>query len=128
MKIQFSLSREVRPEWEGNRDLPKKEQIVTIIKALGNADLMDLADAMERSGMKEGAVDTTDIPLTTTKILLEEVGRLLPKYVVLEGLESDDGPVDIDTIVSYPKFNALSMELLMELANMSVPEDDDVKN
>ena len=128
MKIQFSLSREYTPTWDGNDELPEKEQIKAVIKALENADLMELADAMERAGMKEGVVDTTDIPVKTSKILLEEVGRLHPKYVVISGLEGDDGPIDIGTIVSYPVFNSLSMELLMELANMSQPDEDDVKN
>lgn len=128
MKIKFSLSREFVPEWEGNRELPKKDRITAVIKTLGNADLMELADAMERAGMKEGEVDTTDVPVSTTKILLEEVGRLLPKYVVLSGLEGEDGEISIDTVVGYPTFNSLSMELLMELANMSSPDEDDRKN
>ncbi|MEE8606709.1 MAG: hypothetical protein V3S55_03815 [Nitrospiraceae bacterium] len=127
MKVQFSLTREFVPTWNDNRDLPAEEQIKATLKTLESMDLLELSDAFERQGVK-GEVDTDTMKPEDIKILLSETGRLLPKYVTITGLDGDDGPVSLDSIVTYPDFMPLAIELLMELANISQPTEADLKN
>jgi hypothetical protein len=127
MKVKFSLTREFVPEWQDNRELPDAEQCKCQMKTLESMDLLELADALERQGL-EGTVDTGKMSAKDIKLLLEETGRLLPKYVTVENLEGDEGQVTLEQIVTYPDFMELAVELLMQLANISQPTDDDVKN
>ncbi len=127
MKVAFSLITEYIPEWNDNRDLPEDEQCKATLNTLESMDLLELADALERQGL-EGEVDTSRMTSKDIKSLLKETGRLLPKYVTIEGIEGDDGPVTLEHIVTYPDFMELAVELLMKLANISQPTEDDVKN
>ncbi len=127
MKVKFSLITDFTPEWNGNRELPEAEQCKVTLKTLESMDLLELADALERQGI-EGEVDTSTMTSKDIKSLLKETGRLLPKYVTIEGIEGDDGPVTLEQIVTYPDFMELAVELLMQLANISQPTEDDIKN
>ena len=127
MKVSFSLIREYTPEWNGNRELPEAEKCTATLKTLESLDLLELADAMERQGL-DGTVDTGKMKAGDIRSLVSEVGRLLPKYVDIKGLEGDDGPIPVDTLVAYPEFMELAIELLLQLANISQPTEDDVGN
>jgi len=127
MKVSFSLTSEFIPEWNKNRELPEAEQCKATLKTLESMDLLELADALERQGL-EGTVDTATMSSKDIKALLSETGRLLPKYVTIEGIEGDDGPITLEQVVTYPDFMELAVELLMQLANISQPTEDDIKN
>lgn len=127
MKVQFSLAREYTPEWNGNRELPEDEQVKATLKTLESMDLLELADALERQGV-DGEVDSTKMTAKDIKALLTETGRLLPKYVEVTGIEGDDGPITMHQIIAYPDFMELAVELLMQLANISQPTEDDLGN
>lgn len=127
MKVKFSLVTEYIPEWNENRELPEAEQCKASLKTLESMDLLELADALERQGV-DGEVDSTKMTATDIKSLLSETGRLLPKYVSIEGIEGDDGPITIEQVVTYPDFMQLAVELLMELANISQPTEEDLGN
>lgn len=127
MRVKFSLITDFTPEWNGNKELPEDEQCKATLKTLENMDLLEFADSLERQGL-EGEVDTSTMTSKDIKSLLRETGRLLPKYVTIEGIEGDDGPVTLEQIVTYPDFMELAVELLMQLANISQPTEDDIKN
>jgi hypothetical protein len=127
MKIQFSLKQEYTPEWNDNKAKPKKEQVQVQMITLESMDLLTLADALERAGMT-GEVDTSAVGSKEARAILEAVGDILPRYCTIENLEGDDGPISIDLIVKYPQFQDLALELLLALAGISQPEEDDVKN
>ncbi len=127
MKVSFSLVTTYIPEWNENRELPEDEQVTVALKTLESMDMLELADALERQGV-EGEVDSTKMTAKDIKALLKETGRLLPNYATVNGLEGADGPVSIEQVVTYPDFMELAVELLMELANISQPNEDDIKN
>lgn len=127
MKVKFSLLTPYVPEWNGNRELPEAEQCKASLKTLESMDLLELADALERQSL-EGEVDTTTMTAADIKSLLSETGRLLPKYVEVSGIEGDDGTITVEQIVKYPDFMELAVELLMQLANISQPAEEDIKN
>ena len=127
MKVQFSLKTVYTPKWNGNEELPKKQRVTADLQALESMDLLTLADALERAGFskEDGEVE---VGHEQAKTLLEAVGDLLPKYAVIVNLEGEDGPLGVDEVVKYPLFQELAMELLMALAGISQPTEDDVKN
>lgn len=127
MKVSFSLTSEYTPSWNKNKELPEAEQAKATLKTLESMDLLELADALERQGVS-GEVDTEKMTPADIKALLGETGRLLPKYVTVTGIEGDDGPITVEQITTYPDFMELAVELLMELANISQPTEDDLKN
>ncbi len=127
MKVKFSLSSDFTPEWNKNKELPEGEQCKAVLRTLESMDLLELADALERQGL-EGEVDTSTMSTANIRSLLSETGRLLPKYVEITGIEGDEGPITLEQIVTYPDFMELAVELLMQLANISQPTEDDVKN
>lgn len=128
MKVSFSLVTTYIPEWNGNSELPEDEQITVALKTLESMDMLELADALERQSI-DGEVDSTKMSAKDIKALLKETGRLLPNYATVKGLEGLDGlQVSIEQVVTYPDFMELAVELLMELANISQPDEDDIKN
>lgn len=127
MKIQFSLKQSYTPEWNDNKAKPKKEQFTVQMMTLESMDLLSLADALERAGLT-GEVDTSAVGSQEARTILEAVGDVLPRYCTIENLEGDDGPITIDLIVRFPQFQDLALELLLALAGISQPDEDDVKN
>ncbi len=127
MKVKFSLLTNYVPEWNDNRELPEDEQCKAVLSALESMDLLELADALERQA-EDGEVDTATMSAADIRSLLKETGRLLPKYVQIAGIEGDDGPITVEQIVTYPDFMVLAVELLMELASISQPNEEDIKN
>jgi hypothetical protein len=127
MKVTFSLKSVYTPKWNGNKELPKKQRITADLQALESLDLLTLADALERAGFakEDGEVE---LAAEQAKALLDAVGELLPKYAVLNNLEGDEGPLGVEEVVKYPLFQDLALELLMALAGISQPTEDDVKN
>jgi hypothetical protein len=127
MKVTFSLKSVYTPKWNGNQELPKKQRVTADLQALESLDLLTLADALERAGFakEDGEVE---LAAEQAKALLDAVGELLPKYAVLNNLEGDEGPLGVEEIVKYPLFQDLALELLMALAGISQPTEDDVKN
>jgi hypothetical protein len=115
------------PKWNGNTELPKKQRVTVDMQALESLDLLTLADALERAGFSKDDGEV-EIAAEQAKALLEAVGDLLPKYAVINGLEGDDGPLAVAEVVKYPLFQDLALEILMALAGISQPTEDDVKN
>lgn len=127
MKVTFSLKSVYIPKWNGNKELPKKQRLTVDMQALESLDLLTLADALERAGFSKDDGEV-DIAADQAKALLEAVGDLLPKYTVFNGLEGDDGPLGVEEVVKFPLFQDLALEVLMALAGISSPTEDDVKN
>jgi hypothetical protein len=127
MKVDFSLKTTYTPKFNDNDKLPKKTRMTVDLEALESLDLISLADAFQRAGLGE-AVDTAGIEHEQAKALLEAVGDLLPKYCVIHNLHSNDGEIGTEVVVKYPPFQDLALEILMALAGVSQPTEDDVKN
>jgi hypothetical protein len=117
MKVKFSREVPYTPEWNGNRDLPEKEQVKVILKPMQVADLLLVMDAMGRKP-GEAAAEQVDVGR-----LIREAGGILPKYITLQGLEDDNGPVAVEDILNFGAYVPLASELLMECARISMPSD-----
>jgi hypothetical protein len=119
MKIKFSKSVKFVPTWNGNRELPEQEQIKTVLSVLKFGDLQRVYEAFPKNdGNSADRVEKFSV------LTLE----YLPKHCVLEGLEDDDGPVELDRVISYPTYTQLASEILMEIIRISSPKGDDEKN
>jgi hypothetical protein len=129
MQISFSVDHPYTPEWRGNNELPEGERFTATLSTLTVGDLMVLLDGFTAAGV-EGTTEVSDIGPDQIKPILSQAGSLLPKYVKLHNLNrSDDGSeVTIANVVEFPYFLNLSVELLMKLAEISTPQDDDVGN
>lgn len=129
MQIDFSLDHEYTPEWRDNDKLPEAEQFSTTLTILDVADLMFLLDTFSEAGI-EGEVDAVTLDVDQLKPIIKSTGHLLPKYVTVTNLRKKAGgdELDINVVVKYPYFLALAAELLMKLAEVSSPNEDDVGN
>lgn len=126
MKFSFSKDVEYVPEWQGNSELPKKEQFSCKLTTLNMASLMLIADAFSEAGVTG---ENTTVEPNKMKPILDQIGPLLPKHVEVNGLFDDKGAkITIEEIVEYPVFLGLAIELLMKLSEISSPSDADVKN
>lgn len=131
MKVKFSANVPYTPEWNGNRQLPEKEQIKSILKPMEFDDLMSFFDAIGGSKvaveLKEqissGNVDVVKERVDFTKVI-QQVGSLVPKYATIENLEGDDGPLTVEAIARYPRFMELIIELLSKLSEISSPSEE----
>lgn len=123
MKIKFSKEVAYIPEWNGNKELPDEEQVKVKLKPIKVGDLLLIIDAMgERR-------PDNKLDVKAVANLLKEAGHLIPTYTDVTGLTSEDGsPITSGEIIQYPYFMELAGELLMQLANLSTPGDDDTKN
>jgi hypothetical protein len=132
MKVEFSRAVPYIPEWNGNRDLPKSEQFSTILKPLEMEDLMQVVDAISKARSKLG--DLSDIQgamtedTSTIKSMVSEVGHLIPKYVEVNDLQDQTGEVTVQDIVKFPFYFGLSGELVAQLSEISMPNEEEVKN
>jgi len=119
MKINFSRSVPYTPEWNGNRELPEAEQVKAVIKPMTVDDLLVMMDALgRRPGVPEGDPTSMD-----TGRLIKEAGALLPKYVEINNLTDDSGPVSVNDLLTFGAFIPLASELLMECARVSMPSE-----
>lgn len=129
MEIDFSLKVEYIPRWNDNRELPEKEQCKALISTMESFDLIDMAEVLDRAGLSNsGEVDTDDLNVSQARVLMQAVSDYVPKYLELINLNGKDGPIDIHTVVKFPKFQALCLELLMRLATDSQPDEEDLGN
>lgn len=120
MKAKFSKRIKYIPEFDGNRQLPEGEQAVCWIKPLNMNDLLNLMDALQTANVEEE---------TGMKELIGQFGELVPKYVELQNMTDEDGDaIDSNTIISYPFFLGLAGEILGEMAQVSMPDEEEIKN
>jgi hypothetical protein len=129
MQISFSKDTVYTPEWRGNDKLAEGEQFTATLTLLNVEDLLFLLDAFNEAGI-QGEVEQTDLDTDQLKPILKSNGHLLPKYVKINNLKNSETGVDLTTaeIVEFPFFLNLAAELLMKLAEVSSPNDDDVGN
>ena len=129
MHVNFSLEADYTPTWNNNRDLPEGEQGKAHFSTMETADFLDLMDAFDRHELSDGVVDTDKIDTKTSKELLKEVGRLLPKYVKITNFTLNGGvELTIEHVTKYAPFMQLGVELLLECANRAVPTEADEGN
>lgn len=112
--MRFNFSREIHyiPEWNGNRDLPVQDQIRAKIKPMVVADLIRLMDVIGTADKVDGA---------KSQDIVNQCGDMLPKYVIVENLTDDNGPVSLDDLLNYAAYLGLAGELLMHCASVSMP-------
>jgi len=129
MQIAFSIDHPYTPEWRGNNELPEAERFTATLSTMTVSDLMLLLDGFSEAGV-EGTVEVTSIGTEQMKPIIAQLGTLLPKYVKIHNLNrAEDGTsVTVDDVIKFPYFLNLSVELLMKLAEISTPQDDDVGN
>lgn len=129
MKIDFSSSVPYVPEWRGNQKLPPKEQVKCDLEVLQLGDLMSLVDAFSQAGLASNA-KPEEIETGQMNPILDKFAVILPNHVKnLKGLYDASGKaVAVEDIIKYPVFLNLGVELLMKLAEISSPSDDDEKN
>ena len=120
MKVKFSRSITFVPEWNGNKDLPETQQVKVVMKALEMDDLMKLIDQLQHVNQDDSN--------SKLKELLGTCGNLIPKYCEVLNLQDDTGEVTADLLVKYPWYLPLSVELLQELASISMPNEVEEKN
>ncbi len=129
MQIEFSLDHPYTPEWRGNDKLPEAEQFTATLSIMDVADLMFLLDTFSEAGI-EGQVEQDELSTEQLKPILKSVGHLLPTYVKIINLRNKKTGTEItvEEIVKYPYFLPLASELLMRLAEVSSPSEDDTGN
>jgi len=127
MKASFTRSVQYVPTWNGNHQLPKKEQFTATLKPLNMADLLMLMDALQGLGV-QNPDDLKNTNVEKFKGLMEQAGTLIPKYIEVSNLEDESGPVTAETLVEFPYYLELAAELLTQLASISLPDKDEEKN
>lgn len=129
MKIDFSTSVSFVPEWRGNSKLPAKEQVKMDLEVLELGALMTLVDAFTKAGLQHQE-SPDDMDVAAMQPILDKFGSVLPKHVKnLKGLFDASGKaVSIEDVAKYPVFLNLGVEILMKLAEISSPSDEDAKN
>lgn len=120
MKVNFTKALNYAPEWEGNSKLPADQQFHVILKPVLYSDMLKIREAF-RESKKEG--ENAD-----PQVIFDVAQSILPRYVTVNGLEDNDGPVTIQDVAIYPMYLGLTMELLFKLSTLSMPTDGDEKN
>lgn len=124
MKSGFSLTSRFVPEWNGNRELPEKDQLVAVLSMPTVQDVFAILDRFAANGVT-GQVDTSvSLGMKRNTAIATEAGEYLPKYVKLEGAED----FSIDDATKYPPYFALAVELLFALVSFAQPKEADEKN
>jgi hypothetical protein len=127
MKISFSEKITFVPEWKGNDKLPEDEQIKVTLKVMTMSDLLTVMDMFQASGLS-GEVDAAKVDVEKTKKVLAGAKEILPKYAEITNLELDTGFASIETVVHYGTFTRLAMEILLKLAQISTPNEEEQGN
>ncbi len=128
MKVEFSLVTIYIPEWEDNHKLAKHDQVTVECTAMGTTDLLLLGDALHRANIEDDQTDTNSIRTDQAEILLSISADMIPKYCKILNLEDSDGVVNADRVVTVPRYNNLGLEILMNLAGVVTPKEEDLKN
>lgn len=124
MKAKFSKRIKYIPEFDGNRQLPEAEQIVSYLMPLKVNDLLSLMDNLQSVKLENPSSETKEL-----KDLIDNCGELLPRYCELTNLTDADGEaLTAKDITEYPYFLGLSGELLSQMAAVSMPDDEEVGN
>lgn len=126
MKVKFSKNVEYIPEWNGNRDLPVGDQIKTVISPMEIGELITLMDALGMSG-EDG--ERIAINMKNYDAAVKELRSVIPSYIKLSNFFTEDGEeIGIELITTYGRFMGLSIELLMQCVQISIPSDVTEKN
>lgn len=121
MKYQFSRSVKFTPEWNGNQQLPETEQLTAVLKPMVIADLLSIMDSI--GSQRALGANLSEENRVDFRRVIGDVGTILPKYVEITGLEDDNGPVNIQEVVTWPAYLELAAELLMKVASISAPTE-----
>jgi hypothetical protein len=114
MKVNWSREVKFVPKWRGN-DASTEGHLVAVLKPMTLKDVLFLQDSIQEA--KRG--DTLD-----NAALLKACGDYLPKYVTLQGAED----FTMEDVTQYAQFFDLAIELLMKVAEISQPNEADLKN
>lgn len=129
MQVKFSKSVVFLPTFNGNTDLPADEQFSAELRVLTTGDLLNVMDSFQSSGVQDLSDATQRVEVTSLKEMLKLVDVLLPKYVTIKNLITEDGsPINITDVVASSFFMPLQIELLMQLSTISTPSDQSTKN
>lgn len=123
MKLAFSRSVPYTPEWNGNKSLPEEDQIKCTLTPMKVGHLLDLMDAIGIQGSDKVMVSAQQM----SKVI-GQLGHLVPEYIHIKGLEDTDGPVTPDLLVQQAFYLELTTELVMKLAEISMPSENATKN
>lgn len=132
--MQFAFARTVEfvPTFNGNREASEADRIKVKLRSLELGDFFDVVDALSGIADEKGEVNLELVEkkgISTMRPLLELGTRILPKYCEVSGVLDDAGvPVTPLDIARAPFFLGLTAELLGQLASISTPKTDDVKN
>ena len=118
MKVSFSKLVRFIPTWHGNDKLPEADQIKATLSVMSFSDLLKLSEGFGKN--TDGNVDAEKV--------FHMAEDLIPKYVTVENLSTDDGPANQNDLVVYPIFMGLATEILIKLSEISTPRDNDEKN
>lgn len=121
MKAGFSLTSRYVPDWNKNKSLPEKDQLVATLSMPTVQDVFSILDRFSANGVT-GAVDTSvSLGMKRNTAIAAEAGEYLPKYVKLEGNED----FSVEDLVKYPPYFALAVELLFALVSYAQPNEAD---
>lgn len=117
MKVKFSTDTSFIPSWKGNKELSEADRVTVRLKALNTQNLLIVLDAIQGEDGKAGR--------THQLVALADV---LKEHATIVNLTDDDGPVDMVRALNIPFYMGLIGEIVTELANASMPNEDDSKN
>jgi hypothetical protein len=135
MKSNFSKTVPFTPEWNGNKDLPEKDQLRVTLKPMPLGDLLSCTEALSSGQLDEAkvteakkkntAVKFTKDDTAKMKVSIETLQEYIPKFVTI-----DQGAEDftLDEVVKYSQFSELANELIGKLVEISSPNKADIKN
>lgn len=128
MKVKFSRVIDYIPEYNDNRKLSAPDQIKTKLTVLTLAELAFVGEIIAKLGLdkEKGTLDA--VKSSALKEMAADLAGILTAHVTLSGLEDETGPVEVAQLASLAPYMQLSLELLVELANISAPGETDVKN
>jgi hypothetical protein len=122
MKVNFSKNTHYVPEFNDNKILPIVDQISAEVSPLPFTVFLDIRDVLAQSSFTRA--DLKDLTTDQLKLIVGALGKYVPAYVVLNGLEG----FTVEDVVNYTPFFPLAVELLFALINASTPNEADLKN
>jgi hypothetical protein len=122
VKTNFSLKQLYTPEWNGNKTLPEKDQLVAVMSMPDVQDTFEIIERLQANGVT--AQDSATVGFARARAIAAQAGEYIPKYMVLEGAEN----FSVEDVIKYPPYFNLAVELLFELVRFAQPSEDDTKN